>query len=97
MDDQMSGVVSQAAAMGAAAVQAIQDEVGVLSQLQLNIASGAANAAIAAKVSTEFTDSKAPILVANLQNIMDGKVFDERTLEILSQWAKDVNTGVKVA
>lgn len=102
MDRQMDAVTAQAASMGAAAVAAIQDEVGVLSQLQLGVANASSFAdAVSAKVSAIVAESgasaTAPVAMFSHKTVLDGKTVEESVGKVVGEWAKDVNTLVKVA
>lgn len=79
------------------AMAAAQSEVDTGTKLNLAAAFTEATGSLAAKVSTELTAAKAPVLLATIQNIMDGKVLDERTQTLLTAWEKELLTAKRGA
>lgn len=72
------------------AMAAAQSEVDTGTKLNLAAAFTQATGTLAAKVSTELTSAKAPVLLATIQNIMDGKVLDERTQTLITSWEREL-------
>lgn len=79
------------------AMVAAQAEVDTGTKLNLAAAFTQATGTLAAKVSTELTATKAPVLLATIQNIMDGKVLDERTQTLITSWERELLSAHRAA
>jgi hypothetical protein len=85
-----------------AAMAAGQSEINALGALQLGVANASSFAdAVSAKVSAIVAESgasaTAPVAMFSHKTVLEGKTVEESVGKVVGEWAKDVNTLVKVA